>query len=187
MRKLTIDDDVFRIRDRIVKIYLKIILRLFRRLNQRLLNQGLINGLDEMNVLGLVNSSYEEIIKVTVEALAKIAKDTHDWLSDDDFPADMWLDGFLKEFDPVTHYRFHEEADRKRMRLFESLMSCNNAPERKKQIEIALRYWVRQFEQTADNVVEAVLKKVYQDNSVKFVMWHTMKDAKVCPDCHARN
>ena len=205
MRKLTRESNPFEIRDRIVKAYLKMILRRFKRLNQ-----GTILGFDEINALSAVNATYEDVINLTVEALQKVAKQTYRWICDEDFPADMWLSGFLQEFDPVTHYKFFDEADRKRSRAYEAIMSTQitytqdgtekavassekavvsskKASERKKQIEIATKYWVRQFEQTADNVVDAIIVKAYKDNNVKYVRWYTMKDAKVCADCKARD
>ena len=206
MRKLTIEDDIFKIRDKIVKAYLKKILRRFKRLNQ-----GFILGFDEINVLSAVNETYEDVVNASVEALKKIARQTYRWVCDDDFPMDMWLAEttglsrseiidrmlsstldpwvaeFLQQFDPVTHYKWYDEADRKRTRAYEAIMSCQTSAERKKQIKIATKYWARQFEQTADDVVVEVLKKAYEDNEVKYVKWYTMMDKRVCSDCRSRN
>lgn len=182
MRKITRDTDPFAIRDRIVKAYLKVLLRRFKKLNQ-----GTILGFDEMNALSAVNETYRDVIRYTEEALKKVAEQTYRWLCDEDFIADMWLSGFLQQFDPVTHYKFYDEADRKRSRTYESIMSCRTSAERKKQIETATKAWAKQFEQTADNVVIAILKKAYEDNNIKYVMWYTMKDKRVCADCHSRD
>ena len=182
MRRFSTEDDIFKIRDKIVKAYLKMILRRFKRLNQ-----GFITGFDEINILSAVNTTYEDVINMSVEALKKIAKQTYRWVCDDDFEADLWLSGFLQLYDPVTHYKWYDEADRKRSRAYEAIMSCRTAAERKKQIEVALKAWARQFEQTADDVVVAVVKKAYEDNGIKYVKWVTKKDKRVCPDCHKRN
>ena len=182
MRRFTTEDDIFKIRDKIVKAYLKMILRRFKRLNQ-----GFITGFDEINILSAVNTTYEDVITMSVDALKKIAKQTYRWVCDDDFEADLWLSGFLQLYDPVTHYKWYDEADRKRSRAYEAIMSCRTAAERKKQIEVALRAWAKQFEQTADDVVVAVVKKAYEDNGIKYVKWVTKKDKRVCPDCHKRN
>ena len=182
MRRFTTEDDIFKIRDKIVKAYLKMILRRFKRLNQ-----GMVVGFDEINVLSAVNTTYEDVINMSVDALKKIAKQTYFWVCDDDFEADLWLSGFLQLYDPVTHYKWYDEADRKRSRAYEAIMSCQTAAERKKQIAIATKYWARQFEQTADDVVVAVVKKAYEDNGIKYVKWVTKKDKRVCPDCHKRN
>ena len=182
MRRLTKDSNIYEIRDRIVKIYLKKILRRFRQLNQRLL------AFDEINALSAVNNAYDDVINMTVDALRDIAKKTYRWVngSDGDFIVDMWLSNWLRQADPVMHYKFYEEAERKRSRLFEAIESVRTSAERKKQIDTGLRYWSKQFEQTADNLVSAVVLQAYKDNGVKYVMWMIMSDAKVCDDCYRR-
>ena len=182
MRTLTKDSNIYEIRDRIVKIYLKKILRRFRQLNQSLL------AFDEINALSAVNNAYDDVINMTVDALQDIAKKTYRWVngSDGDFIVDMWLSDWLRQADPVMHYKFYEEAERKRSRLFEAIESVRTSAERKKQIDTGLRYWSKQFEQTADNLVSAVVLQAYKDNGVKYVMWMIMSDAKVCDDCYRR-
>lgn len=182
MRKLTRDSNIYEIRDKVVKIYLKRILRRFKKLNQSLL------AFDEINGLEAVNSAYDEVISMTVDALKEVAKKTRKWLNGDDgFIVDLWIADFLSNPDLVTHYKFYEEADRKRSRLFEALQSVGTSSERKKQIDLALRLWTKQFEQTADDVVSQTLLDVLKDNGVKYVKWYTMKDMRVCSECHARD
>ena len=183
MRKLTKDSNIYAIRDKIVKAYLKKILRRFRQLNQSLL------AFDEVNLLGAVNNAYDDVVNMSVDALRDIAKKTYRWAngSDGDFIVDMWLSGWLRQVDPVMHYKFYDEADRKRSRLFEAVESVRTSAERKRQIEVGMRYWVKQFEQTADNLVDDVVLQAYRDNGVKYVMWQIMNDAKVCNDCYKRN
>lgn len=182
MRRLTRDSNIYEIRDRLVRVYLKRILRRFKRLNQSLL------AFDEVNNLYAVNACYEDVIMLTVDCLKEVTKRTRKWLNgDDDFLFDAWLMGWLNEPDPVTHYKYFDEADRKRSRLFEAIESCRTSAERKKQIEIATRYFARQFEQTADDVVNALLLQTLKDNEVKYVRWVTMHDAKVCADCASKD
>ena len=180
MRTLTKDSNIYEIRDKIVKVYLKKILRRFRQLNQSLLS------FDEINSMNAVYTAYDDVVEMSVEALKEIAKQTYRWICDEDFLVDMWLSGWLKQADPVMHYKFYDEADRKRSRLFEAVESVRTSAERKKQIEVGMRYWVKQFEQTADNLVDDVVLQAYRDNGVKYVMWMIMNDAKVCNDCYRR-
>ena len=180
MRTLTKDSNIYEIRDRIVKVYLKKILRRFRQLNQSLLS------FDEINSMNAVYTAYDDVVEMSVEALKEIAKQTYRWICDEDFLVDMWLSGWLKQADPVMHYKFYDEADRKRSRLFEAVESVRTSAERKKQIDIGMRDWVKQFEQTADNLVDDVVLQAYRDNGVKYVMWMIMNDAKVCADCYRR-
>lgn len=182
MRKLTENSNIFEIRDKIVKIYLKRILRRFRKLNQSLL------AFDEVNSLSAVNECYNDVVNMTIEAFKEIAKKTRYWLNgDDDFLLDLWLMGWLDEPSPVTHYKYRDEADRKRSRLFEAVESVTNSSERKKQIDISMKYFAKQFEQTADDLVDALLIQTIKDNGFKYVRWCTMEDARVCAECAARN
>ena len=180
MRTLTKDSNIYEIRDKIVKVYLKKILRRFRQLNQSLL------AFDEINSMNAVYTAYDDVVSMSVDALKEIAKQTYRWICDEDFLVDMWLSEWLKQADPVMHYKFYDEADRKRSRLFEAVESVRTSAERKKQIDIGMRYWVKQFEQTADNLVDDVVLQAYRDNGVKYVMWMIMNDAKVCNDCYRR-
>lgn len=180
MRTLTKDSNIYEIRDRIVKVYLKKILRRFRQLNQSLL------AFDEINSMNAVYTAYDDVVSMSVDALKEIAKQTYRWICDEDFLVDMWLSDWLQQADPVMHYKFYDEADRKRSRLFEAVESVRTSAERKKQIEVGMRYWVKQFEQTADNLVDDVVLQAYRDNGVKYVMWMIMNDAKVCNDCYRR-
>ena len=182
MRRLTRDSNIYEIRDKLVRVYLRRILRRFKRLNQSLL------AFDEVNNLYAVNACYEDVIMLTVDCLKEVTKRTRKWLNgDDDFLFEAWLMGWLNEPDPVTHYKYFDEADRKRSRLFEAIESCRTSAERKKQIEIATRYFSKQFEQTADDVVNALLLQTLKDNEVKYVRWVTMHDAKVCADCASKD
>ena len=179
MRTITRTSNPFAIRDKIVRIYLRKILRRFRRLNQSFL------AFDEINGLSAVNACYEEVIAMTVEALKETAKKTYKWAhgDDDDFFVDLWLAGFFDAPDPVTHYKFYEEADRKRARLFEALESVTGKAEYKAQIELAIKQWSKQFEQPADDIVERILIEVYKRNGVKYGVWCTALDARVCGEC----
>ena len=182
MRILNRNSNPYEIRDKVVKIYLKRILRRFRKLNQSLL------AFDEINGLTAVNECYSDVVEISVECLKEVAKRTRRWLNgDDDFLFEMWLMDWLSEPDPVTHYKYFDEADRKRSRLFEALESCRTSSERKKQIDLSMKYFVKQFEQTADDVVAAIIMQTYKDNGVKYVKWVTMHDTKVCADCAARD
>lgn len=182
MRKLTDDSNIYEIRDKLVKVYLKKILRRFRQLNQSLL------AFDEVNRLAAVNACYEDVVAMTVECFKEVAKQTRKWLNgDDDFLLDVWLMGWLDEPSPVTHYKYRDEADRKRSRLYEAIESVSNSAARKKQIDLNMKYFCKQFEQTADDLVAELLLQTIKDNGYKYVRWVTMEDARVCGDCYVKN
>lgn len=224
MRKITRNTNVFAICDRYLKVYLKLILRKFKKLNQ-----GMVMDFDEVNAFSSVSTTYQEVIQLSVECYKQIAKKTYRWLSEgeedyfyfeageytsegvndvagplersekaskvkrkrqaeeDDIFYDMWLEWFLNQPNPVTHYIWYDEAERKKNRLYEALLSCRNSADRKKAIEQALRYWTKQFEQGADNIVDEILFKRMRDDGTKYFMWITQKDERVCEDCRPRD
>ena len=178
MRKLTKDSNIYDIRDRLVRVYLKRILRRFRRLNQSLL------AFDEINGLQAVNACYEDVVAMSVDCLKDVAVRTRKWLGgDDDFLVDVWLMGWLNEANPVTHYKYFDEADRRRSRLFEALESCRTSAERKKQIEQSMRGFAKQLEQYADDVVSEMLVQVMELEGYGYGIWRIYGDGKVCADC----
>ena len=187
---ITRDTDLFEYEDKVVKILLRKLLRKFRSLNRKI-QASTINGVDELNVITSVNKMYDEVIELTLEFLKAVALRAY-WKArrkkrDDDFLLDLWLMGYLAEYNPVTEYLFFQEADRKRARLIEAIMSVLVTPNQKttvqKVIDQALRYWVRQVEQFGDCVVLAATEKAYEDNGTKKLMWVTQKDDRVCSLC----
>lgn len=190
MRKIDRNTNLFEYTDKIILIYLRKILRRLRKIKTS--GEGLL-GFDDITALGSVKSAYEEITEMTVEALKLIARRTYKYIlpeiPDEDIMMliDPWLSDYLAEANPVTQYFFYPEADRKRARLYESLIAVTTATARKKEIEKAARVWSKQLIQFADNVTVQAAMKAYQDAGVKYVMWVTRKDDRVCPDCHARS
>lgn len=91
-----------------------------------------------------------------------------------------WVLDYLIEVDPVTLYRFTDEAERKQHRLAEAL-SVTTEPG--KEIDKALRYWSGQVGQYAIEIVDAATIQAFRDAGIEKVMWHTEKDERVCEDC----
>lgn len=179
--------DLFRDTDKYVKIYLRYILREFRKL------QSKINafGFDEINALMDVRATYAELDRISREAFVIIVRLAYKRVCDEDFPAEMWLAERLNDYDPVTKYLWAPELDRKRARLFESIMAAKNTHQpvtnEKASVETAMHLFARQFRQTADDLTTEAFMQAYKDTGVKQVMWVTMQDEKVCEECGPRD
>ena len=178
MRILKRDDDIFGFTDKCVAVYRKRIMRIFNKLKRSIV------GMDEMNVLAQVNQCFVEIIAETVACLKKIAKRKYNWICEDEFDEDMWLGEYLEQFNKVTGYKFYPEADRKRARTFESILSVKTTGDKNKAIDKALRLWILQLKQYADNVTIEVIAQAYEDSGVEKIMLITQRDEKVCSECH---
>ena len=90
----------------------------------------------------------------------------------------------LNDVDPVTRYRFTEEAERKAYRLAESM---EVAQSRNLEIDRAMRYWSKQVAQYAILATDAALLEAFEDAGAEKAEWVTQKDEKVCHECRKRD
>lgn len=124
---------------------------------------------------------YEVAIEAYLLAMALCGEDPKKAhrMADSSVTLEM-VDAVLTGVDPVTLYRFTTEAERKAQRLAETL---EEAPDKGREIDKALRYWTRQLAQYAIAVTDAAVVKAYQDAGVERVMWVTERDERVCEEC----
>lgn len=172
--------------DKIVKVYITLILRSFQKIRRKLT----ASNFDEVNILGVVNSEWQNINAYMKDALLKIVIyyyrvgfETCGKPPPDDMEAQMVFAKLLDSLDPVTHYLFLPESDRKRARLIEALLSVRTATERYKQLDLGIRYIVRQLRQTADDYTMDVLIQSFKDAGIEEVEWITQQDERVCAEC----
>ena len=91
-----------------------------------------------------------------------------------------WLLDMLEDYDPVTHYRFNQETERKKMRLAEALLATKISS---REVDKALRYWTLQETQYAIRSVDDGRLQAFRDAGIKRVRWVTQKDNRVCEKC----
>lgn len=101
---------------------------------------------------------------------------------DEDVIDYMWIDKFLRSYDPITMYVFVNEADRKRARAFEAIIATKST----KDVDRALRLWAAQVKQWADNVTDKATIEGFKKIGVKYVKWNTEKDDRRCKICYDR-
>lgn len=101
---------------------------------------------------------------------------------DEDIIDYMWIDKFLRSYDPITKYVFANEVDRKRARTFEAIV----ATESTKDVDTSLRLWSGQVRQWADEVTDKATIQGFKDAGVKYVKWNTEKDDRRCHICYER-
>lgn len=95
-----------------------------------------------------------------------------------------WVDNVLEESDPVTHYVFNNELERKAQRLAESI---DAGTDKLYEIEKAIRFWSRQLGQYAINMTDYAMLQALQDAGYDEAEWVTQDDEKVCIECESRN
>lgn len=168
-------------------------IRQMNRTNLRLFGKLKILPIDELNVMSATKAVYGESIRTAkkkylnigywafIDAMllaGAILKDAEKQVGKVIVPE--WVTGILKDFDPVTLYRFMNEAERKRVRLAEAMIASNK---RNREIDKALRYWTLQTSQYAINVTDRATIAGYKAAGVKKVKWVTERDEKVCDAC----
>lgn len=118
-----------------------------------------------------------------------------------------WVLDYLEEYDPVTLYRFIPETERKKMRTAEAIIAAKirenttkaqkraenrqSKPVRAKtkpvsvktETDKSLRLWTQQYSQYAIGVTDKATLEGYKAAGVKYVVWNTQEDEKVCPYC----
>lgn len=213
MKQITTQKTQFEYNDRIVKVYLKRLVRLFSSFNRAMskLSFDEINSLSGETV-GLANKLYQEISALIFEYLTAVTMYYYGYVTEKksdngyfygeidgfdgkkheiDFDPASFVDEYLDKYNPVTKYLYFPEIDRKKSRLVESIIAVE-LPQKTRGMKIAAigaailtaqRLIVRQMEQYGDCITLAATEKAYADCGVKKVIWHTQEDLKVCADC----
>lgn len=103
---------------------------------------------------------------------------------------DVWLIGLLGAYNFVSGYLYESEAERKRLRLAEQMMTSREYLNRtlyNDSLRRAANLW---WTQTAHYMLEAVDEATldgYKDSGVEKVMWNTNIDGRECKTCRERN
>lgn len=139
---------------------------------------------DELNVLRSVKRVYEDSIRLAKKRYLQIALDAYRNAKGKKKIDRDWVLDMLEEYDPVTMYLFTPEAERKRDRTVEAILSTPNKDEA---VDRALRLWTLQTTHYAEKSVDEATLQAFRDNGVKKVRWVTAEDEKVCEVCRKRD
>lgn len=168
--------------DKSIKILRK---KIIRRWNDAKADARLTR-FDELTVISAVDELYKRLDSDFRDSMLELAiaiyKEAEE--SGSERPTKKYLNKLLSKPDPVTKYAYTSEALRKRDRLKEALETrSDTAYEWRK----AMSFWANMAAQYADCITDEVTLKAYRDAGVKYVMWVTQRDEKVCEDCRPRN
>ena len=162
-----------------------------------------VMGFDQLNapnVTKLTKAMIEHLLKDNKQAFLKIAKEATEEATDDvqalgvpakPIPVDGdYVDGVLGEYNPVTNYLYYPEADRKRSRLVEAILTAvaiNSRNDYHKELKKFANLWHTQTKQYGETMVDKTRLDTFEKNGIKYVMWQTQGDEKVCSECRDRN
>lgn len=162
-----------------------------------------VMGFDQLNaprITSLTTAMVERLLKENKRAFLKIAKEASEEAADDikllglvaiPIPTnEKYVDGVLGEYNPVTGYLYYPEADRKRSRLAEALITAVLVGARAdyhKELRKFANLWHTQTLQYGETMVDKTRVNTFKKNGIKYVRWITQGDEKVCEECKERN
>ena len=103
---------------------------------------------------------------------------------------EAWLLGLLTAYNFVSGYLYESEAERKRLRLAEQMMTAKEYLNRTLYNDSLRRSANLWWTQTAHYMLDAVDTATldgYKDSGVEKVMWNTNIDGRECKVCRERN
>ena len=160
-------------------------------------------GFDELNVINTRKTTasmynrfleenealYLKSAKIAYQNALKSAKDAG--FSGDEKDIDgEWLAGLLAGYNLVTGYLYGKEADRKRLRLNEQILTAREYGNRnmfQDSLRRAANLWWTQTTQYGISSVDEATIKGFIDMGVERVRWIAADDERTCPTCGARD
>ena len=187
---------MYRLADKLLEQLKKLIRREFNRLG--------IFGFDELNVTRVTKETTElferllaennkrylqAAIKARTDAKARVILAGYDDRNVA-VPDEAWLAAFLAKYNFVSGYLYEQEAERKRLRLAEQMLTSVEYQSRTLYNDSVRRsanlWWTQTAHYMLDAVDEATLE-TYEIMGVEQVEWHTNIDGKECKTCRERH
>lgn len=101
-----------------------------------------------------------------------------------------WLIGVLLGYNLVTGYVYNREAERKRLRLNEQILTAREYDDRQlynSSLQRTANLWWTQTSQYGISVVDKATMQAYKDMGVKKVRWKAKIDGRECKVCRERH
>ena len=178
---------MYRLLDKLLAVEMKRIRAGFNRLGSM--------GFDELNVVNTRKATqkmYDGFLKDNEDIYLKVARDAYKRATDGE-KAEIdreWLVGVLAGYNLVTGYLYNREADRKRLRLNEQILTAREYGNRQMfqdSLRRSANLWWTQTTQYGITAVDEATIQGFKDIGVKYVRWIAADDEKTCPTCGARD
>lgn len=170
---------------------------------RREINRLDVMGFDMLNAPNITNYTkelVERLLKSNKREYLKIAKEATDEAKEDIEALGVsatplavngkYVDDVLGEYNPVTNYLYYPEAERKRSRLAEALITAvivSNRADYHKQLRKFADLWFTQTKQYGEKMVDKTRINTFKKNGIRRVKWVTKEDEKVCKECNERD
>ena len=187
---------MYRLADKLLEQLKKLIRREFNRL-------GII-GFDELNAPRVTKETtelFDRLKRENEKLYLKVAEKAYDDAGEAALAAGYekpresrittaWVISILAAYNFVSGYLYESEADRKRLRLAEQMMTAREYQNRTLYNDSVRRSANLWWTQASHYMLEAVDKATldgYKDSGVKKVKWHTNIDGRECNVCRERD
>ena len=170
---------------------------------RREINRLDVMGFDMLNAPNITKYTKElvsRLLKSNKREYLKIAKEATDEAKEDIEALGVsatplvingkYVDDVLGEYNPVTNYLYYPEAERKRSRLAEALITAvivNSRADYHKELRRFADLWHTQTKQYGEKMVDKTRIDTFKKNGIKRVKWVTKEDEKVCKECNERD
>jgi SPP1 gp7 family putative phage head morphogenesis protein len=159
-------------------------------------NKISVMGFDELNVVNTRKTTqkmYDGFLKDNEGIYLKVARDAYKRATDSGKAPEInseWLVGVLAGYNLVTGYLYDKEAERKRLRLNEQILTAREYDNRQMlhdSLRRSANLWWTQTSQYGISVVDEATIQGFKDIGIKQVRWIAADDEKTCPTCGARD
>lgn len=170
---------------------------------RREINRLDVMGFDMLNAPNITKYTKElvsRLLKSNKREYLKIAKEATDEAKEDIEALGVsatplvingkYVDDVLGEYNPVTNYLYYPEAERKRSRLAEALITAvvvSSRADYHKELRRFADLWHTQTKQYGEKMVDKTRIDTFKKNGIKRVKWVTKEDEKVCKECNERD
>lgn len=139
-------------------------------------------------LLNFNQKGYFRIVEESYEyALDFLTEEQKKKLKSKTFDVDYLVDYVLENYNWVTGYLYKREAERKRLRLAEEMMTAKEFFDRKKYSSVINKnanLWYTQSSQYAIDMADNTVLNTWKSAGVEKVVWVAEHDDKTCGECN---
>lgn len=162
-----------------------------------------VMGFDQLNVVNtkkVTSEMFDRLLANNEAAYLKVAKKTYKdavktaqavgFAGEESKIDGDWLTAILIGYNLVTGYLYNREAERKRLRLNEQILTAREFDNRvmfNDSLRRTANLWWTQTSQYGIDVVDQATLTAYKDMGVAKVRWIATIDDKTCHDCEGRD
>jgi SPP1 gp7 family putative phage head morphogenesis protein len=163
-----------------------------------------VMGFDDLNVVNtkkVTKEMFDRLLSYNEKMYRKVADDSYAKAKkkasaagyseeDPEGVGGEWLAGVLLAYNLITGYLYGREAERKRLRLNEQILTAREFDSRElynESLRKTANLWWTQTSQYGITVVDEATVQAYKDMGVDRVRWVAELDSRTCKVCRERN